>query len=238
VLFLAESTGAPVYVVHCSTGRSAELVREQAMKGHATWCETCPQYLLLDERMYFESHPEHYILQPPLRQAGEPEKLWELVQNRGIAVISTDSCDYTLAQKQEHQQFTKTPGGLPGIETLLPLTYTYGVDAGRIALTDLVRLLCENPARLFGIAPRKGFLRAGSDADVVIYDPQPEGAIRHENLHYLAGYNPYEGMRVKGKVEMTFSRGEIVYRDSDILGQAGRGQFVPGQAFTTAMVNE
>ena len=125
-----------------------------------------------------------------------------------------------------------TPGGLPGIETLLPLAYTYGVDAGRIQITDLVRLLCENPARLFGIAPQKGFLEPGSDADIVLYDPGVERALHHQDLHYLSGYSPYEGMTVKGEVKMTIARGEVIYRDGEILGAAGRGRFVPGAPFS------
>jgi dihydropyrimidinase len=238
VLFLAAEADAPVYIVHCSTGRSVELVREAAQRGQPAWCETCPQYLLFDERVYFEKHPEHYILQPPIRPVGEPEKLWDLVEGGAVSVISTDSCDYTIAQKTEFTEFVKTPGGLPGIETLLPLIYTYGVDAGRIELSDLARMLCENPARLFGLAPRKGFIRPGGDADITLYDPAPERTIRHENLHYLAGYSPYEGMRVKGAVHTTVARGEIIYHQGEITAQEGRGRFVPGQPFDVGLTEE
>lgn len=238
VLFLAEAAGAPVYIVHCTTARSVELVRDAAMKGRPVWCETCPQYLILDERVYLSGHPQHYILQPPIRPVGEPEKLWELVAGRAVSVISTDSCDYTLAQKTEFREFTKTPGGLPGIETLLPLVYTYGVEAGHIDLPAMVRMLCENPARLFGLAPRKGFLNPGSDADIVLYDPRVEKQIHHADLHYLSGYSPYEGIRVKGEVRMTFSRGEVVYRDGQVIGTAGRGRFVPGTSFTLGPISE
>jgi len=234
VLFLAWEARAPVYIVHCSTARSVELVYAARGADQPAWCETCPQYLLLDDRVYEGPHPEHYILQPPLRAVGEPDRLWELVAGGAVSVISTDTCDYTLAQKREFTQFTQTPGGLPGVETLLPLIYTYGVDRGRIPATDLVRMLCENPARLFGIAPRKGFLAPGSDADIVLYDPASERVVHHRDLHYLAGYSPYEGMRVKGEVRMTISRGEIVYRNGEITGISGRGQFVPGAPFSAA----
>jgi dihydropyrimidinase len=232
VVFLAGLAGAPVYIVHCTTGRSVEIIRDARQAGQPAWAETCPQYLLFDDRVYQGDHPEHYILQPPIRPAGEPEKLWELVQNGSVSVIATDSCDYTIQQKTEFSEFTKTPGGLPGIETLLPLVYTYGVDAGRIQVTDLVRLLCENPARLFGIAPQKGFLEPGSDADIVLYDPGVERTLHHQDLHYLSGYSPYEGMPVKGGVKTTIARGEVIYRDGEILGKAGRGRFVPGAPFS------
>ncbi len=237
ILFLAEAANAPVYIVHCTTGRSIELVAEAASAGQPAWCETCPQYLLFDERVYTGDHPEHYILQPPIRPEGEPEKVWKLVEDGAVSVISTDSCDYTIEQKREFAEFTKTPGGLPGIETLLPLVYTYGVDAGRIALTDLCRMLAENPARLFGLAPRKGFLTPGSDADIVLYDPKPEKIIHHEDLHYLSGYSPYEGLKVKGEVKATISRGTVVYRDGQITGEAGRGQFVPGDPFKVSKLD-
>ena len=161
-----------------------------------------------------------------------------MVAKRAVSVISTDSCDYTLDQKREHTEFTKTPGGLPGIETLLPLVYTYGVTEGQIELTDLVRLLSENPARLFGLAPRKGFLRPGGDADIVIYNPDSEKDIHHADLHYLCGYSPFEGMRVKGEVHITFSRGEIIYQDGEITADTGRGQFVPGEPFNLGPVQE
>lgn len=238
VLFLAEAADAPVYIVHCSTARSVELVREAVGRGVAAWCETCPQYLLLDDRVYEGEKPQHYILQPPIRGVGEPEKLWELVSRGAVDVISTDSCDYTIQQKEEYETFTQTPGGLPGIETLLPLMYTYGVDGGRIELTDMVRMMCETPARLFGIAPRKGFLREGSDADIVLYDPSVEKTIRHEDLHYLAGYSPYEGFRVKGEVHTTISRGEIVYQGGEITAETGRGQFIPGAPFEPGSMRE
>ena len=232
VLFLAEKANAPVYIVHCSTAHSVELVRQARASGTNAWCETCPQYLLLDERLYEGDHPEYYILQPPLRAEDEPDKLWALVQEGAVSVISTDTCDYTLAQKQEFQEFTRAPGGLPGIETLLPLVYTYGVETERIKLTELVRLLCENPSRLFGIGQRKGLLRPGADADVVLYDPAPEKTLRQEFTHYLAGYSPYEGMRIRGEVRMTISRGDIIYERGKLTNEKGRGRFVPGEPFS------
>jgi dihydropyrimidinase len=232
VLFLARQANAPVYIVHCSTSHSVELVRQARSSGVQAWCETCPQYLLLDERAYEGDHPEHYILQPPLRAAQEPGNLWGLVQEGAVSVISTDTCDYTLAQKQEFSEFTRTPGGLPGIETLLPLVYTYGVATGQITFPDLVRLLCENPSRLFGIDQRKGFLRTGADADIVLYDPAPETTLRQEATHYLAGYSPYEGTRIRGAVQMTISRGDIIYEQGKISDVVGRGKFVPGEPFS------
>jgi dihydropyrimidinase len=226
VLFLAEAAGCPVHIVHCSTARSVALVAEARDSGQEVTCETCPQYLLLDNAVYEGSEPWRYILQPPLRDPGEPGRLWTLVEAGMVDLIATDHCDYTLGQKTAQDDFTQTPGGLPGVETLLPLMYTYGVGRGRLTLLQLVTLLSINPARVWGLWPRKGALLPGSDADLVIYDPQPEGVVTAESLHYLAGYTPYEGLQVQGRVKATISRGRIVYREGRFLGRKGQGKFV------------
>jgi dihydropyrimidinase len=227
VLFLAEAAGCPVHIVHCSTGRSVALVAEARDAGQVATCETCPQYLLLDNLVYEGPEPWRYILQPPLRGPEEPDRLWALVEGGAVDLIATDHCDYAKGQKIAQDDFTQTAGGLPGMETLLPLMYTYGVDEGRLTIPQLVGLLSANPARVWGLWPRKGALLPGSDADVVLYDPQPEGIIAAENLHHLAGYTPYEGLRVRGQVRATISRGQVVYREGRFVGRKGRGHFVP-----------
>lgn len=231
VLLLATIEGHfPVYIAHCSTVDSAWQIQEfkDRLPGYVHF-ETCPQYLLLDDSVYEGKHPEHYILQPPLRPDEHPELLRASVQDGLVDVISTDTCDYTLAQKIARSDFTQTPGGLPGIETLLPLIYTLFCHELGEPVDKIVKLMTANPARIFGIYPRKGALQVGSDADIVLYDPRPESVIHHQDLHYLAGYNPYEGMQVKGKVHTTISRGEVIYREGDFPASAGRGQFVFGQ---------
>ncbi|MFO7742021.1 MAG: dihydropyrimidinase [Anaerolineae bacterium] len=226
VLFLAEAAGSPVHICHCSTARSVSLVAEAAEAGQLATCETCPQYLLLDNQVYDGAEPWRYILQPPLRDPGETDLLWTLLDARYIGLLCTDHCDYTRAQKLAEKDFTQTPGGLPGMETLLPLMVTYGVADGRLSFPQVVELLCANPARLWGLWPQKGTLRPGSDADLVVYDPAPEGEIREEALHYAAGYTPYDGMAVQGEVRATISRGEIIYHQGHFTGREGRGRFV------------
>lgn len=218
-----------VYIAHCSASHSVFDVKQYRDKGYEIYCETCPQYLLLDDSVYEGIQPEYFILQPPLRPEENRRNLREFVRTGMVDVLSTDNCDYSLAQKQANPDFTQTPGGLPGVETLLPLMYTlFCADLGE-PVTGIASLMTANPARIFGLYPRKGVLAAGSDADVVLYDPAPEGTISHKNLHYAAGYSPYEGMPIKGEVRMTISRGEIVYRDGEFLAKASRGRFVPGQ---------
>ncbi len=231
VLFLAQAINVPVYIVHCSVARSVELVAEAQARGQIAFAETCPQYLLLDESAYSGKEPFRFILQPPLRGAENNEALWSLVEKGIVDVVATDSCDYTLGQKTAQPEFTRTPGGLPGIETLLPLMATYGVAEKRLGWPDLVRLLSTNPARIFGLYPTKGALIPGADADVTIYYPNDRYTLAASDLHGLAGYTPFDGVSLQGRVKVTLSRGRMVYEDGEFRGQAGHGRFIAGQPF-------
>ena len=226
VLLLAEAVHAPVVIVHNSIGATTALVAEARERGQVAFCETCPQYLLLDNTLYEGSEPWRYILQPPLRDPRDREKLWALVDQGVVDMIVTDHCDYTLAQKMALDDFTKTPGGLPGLETLLPLVATYGVADNRIEWTDLARLLAAGPAQLYNLWPRKGALLPGSDADIVLYDPTPTGTLTAERLHSAAGYTPYEGMRVQGRVVSTLRRGMFLVRDGEFVGADTTGMYL------------
>ncbi len=228
ILYLSRLTGSPVYIVHCSSAVSVQQVIRALQRGMKAYCETCPQYLLLDESQYLGDHPERYILQPPLRDKAQNDELWKVVTAGLVDVISTDHCDYTLAQKQEHPEFTRTPGGLPGLETLLPLMYTHSVDKAHLPLTALVRMMSANPAKIFGLDHRKGDIRAGMDADIVIYDPEPRSFVQAETQHGVSGYSPYEGWRLRGAVRTVMSRGRMVIENRQFVGEAGHGQFIPG----------
>jgi dihydropyrimidinase len=226
VLFLAREVGAPVVIVHNSTARTSSLVVEARAQGQLAYAETAPQYLLLDDSRYAGEEPWRYILQPPLRSKTECEALWALLAAGAVDMVITDHCDYTRAQKLESDTFTKTPGGLPGLETLLPLMATYGVAKGRLDWPDLVRLLSRNPAQLYGLWPRKGVLRPGADADVVLYDPEPETIMTDEAIHMRAGYTPFQGMRVQGRVVSTLRRGAFLVRDGALVDPGDRGVFL------------
>jgi dihydropyrimidinase len=228
VLFLARAMGCPLYVVHCSvSGTVNEVIDARERFGQAAMAETTPQYLLLDEDVYAGEHPERGIMQPPLRTAAEPARLWEQVRSGQIQTIGTDHCDYTLTQKLASPKFTETPGGIPGLETMLPLLATYGVAGGRMSWLQLAQLTSSNPARLFGLG-HKGSLEVGLDADVVIYDPRPARTIRAAELHGMAGYSPYEGMALTGRVRDVFSRGRQLVRNGEFHPAPGWGRFVPG----------
>lgn len=242
VIHLARVAGAAVYIVHNSTAESIRQVAEaqRAHDGPPVFCETCPQYFWLDDSRYAGPNAEHFILQPPLRP-----REWQvdlLAAWSALSAVSTDHCDYSLAQKQEHHDFTKTPGGLPGLETLFQLTYTAGVHqaAARqaqgelvapIPLTELARLLSLDPARMFGLFPRKGAILPGSDADLLIYDPEPEITIRAADQHTIGGYCPYDGLKVQGQIRTVVSRGDVLVEDGVLRGERGRGQFLRGKPF-------
>ncbi len=242
VIYLARIAGAAVYIVHNSTSQSVLTVAEaqQDLDQPPLYCETCPQYFLLDDRHYAGPKPEHYVLQPPLRSPDWTVDLLALAPV--LSAVSTDHCDYTLAQKQEFSEFAKTPGGLPGLETSFQLTYTYGVhqaqqraEAGEavipLTLPELARLMATDPARIFGLYPRKGALLPGSDADLLIYDPEVDTVIRTEDQHTIGGFNPYDGLAVKGQVRTVISRGEVLVHDGALRGELGRGRFLRGEPF-------
>ncbi len=227
VLFLADAVDAPVVIAHNSSARTVALIAEARDNGQIAFSETTPQYLILDNRVYEGDEPWRYILQPPLRDPDEPARLWRMVSAGLVDMLITDHCDYTKAQKLAHDDFTQTPGGLPGMETLLPLTATYGVEEGWIDWPDVARLLAKNPAQIYGLWPRKGGLHPGADADVVLYDPHAESVLSAESLHTLAGYTPYEGLPIRGRVIATLRRGEFLVREGQFTGLEGSGLYLP-----------
>lgn len=242
VMYLARVAGAAVYIVHNSTAESVRQVsKTQRSRETPVYCETCPQYFVLDDSRYAGPDAEQFILQPPLRPKAWQVDLLDCWPT--LSAVSTDHCDYTLAQKQEFTEFTRTPGGLPGLETLFALTYTYGVHraierqaAGEavqpVPLPELARLLSADPARLFGLYPQKGAVLPGSDADLLIYDPAPSVVIRASDLHTIAGYTPYDGMTVQGQARTVVSRGEVLVSDGALHGEPGRGRFLRGKPFS------
>jgi len=162
---------------------------------------------------------------PPLRDLAMQAGLWDRLADRHLHSLGSDHCGFTLAQRAGVTDFTRISPGIPGVETSLLLLYTFGVRRNRISILDLVRLLCANPARIFGLWRRKGDLDRGFDADLVIFDPAPERTLSAGELHSRAGYSPYEGMRIVGKVQATICRGKVVYQDGTVISQPGYGQF-------------
>ena len=230
-LTFSRFTGSPVYLVHLSSPDSVDLVTEARGHGVAALAETCPHFLVLDEGVYARPDAARFLMTPPLRDRRLVDGLWERLRAGSIHTVGSDHCGFGLASRLGVDDFRKVSPGIPGVETALLLLYSFGVAAGRIDLGTLVRVLCANPARVFGLWGRKGDLAPGFDADVVLFDPRPRRALSAAELHSRSGFSPYEGLPVTGRVALTIARGAIIYKEGEVLAPAGRGRFLPAARF-------
>ena len=219
-------TGTPLYFFHVSSADAvAELAAAQS-RGWPIYAETCPHYLILDESIYDQSDGYNWCMSPPLRTASHREALWEALVTGTIACVSSDDGAFDVDSKARgSSSFDKVPNGIPGVETRLPLLFSEGVHRNRISVERLVALCSANPARLFGLYPRKGLLAAGADADLVLVDPEGERTLGLANSHMRAGWHPYEGHKVRGIPVLTMLRGEIIMKDNEFCGEEGKGCF-------------
>lgn len=228
VIQQAGAAGAPVYIVHVSTGGGAAAIATARARGQQVFGETCPHYLLLTDERYTSPDSRLFLMCPPLRTAKDNRVLWQHLASGNLQVVATDHCSYSPEQKAAGTTFYNTPSGVPGTETLLPLLYSYGVGRGWLTLPQMVQVLATNPARLFGLYPRKGHLAPGSDADLVVFDPRSQVTLKATGLHSVAGYTIFEGFSLQGYPEATFLRGQLIYERGRFLGRAGQGEFIPG----------
>jgi dihydropyrimidinase len=235
MILLAKMAGdAPLYIVHLTNALGLEFITAARRRGQKNiWAETCPQYLFLDESLYSLPGAEglKYLMCPPLRTRPDQQALWNALAREGtpaIDVVATDHCPFFFeTQKMKGKDdFTKCPSGVPGIEERIPLMYSEGVVKGRISLRRFVDLCCANPAKRFGLYPRKGVIKEGSDADIVIIDGEKKVTIRKAALHENTDYTAYEGFKVQGWPECTISRGEVIVRGGNCTAAAGRGKFI------------
>jgi len=228
---LAEMAGVPVYIVHLSAAEALEQVTAARGRGLEAYAETCPQYLFLSYDNYLEPGFEgaKYVMSPPLRDKSKQDELWRGLAFNDLQAISTDHCPFCFKDGKQlgKDDFSKIPNGAPGIETRMTLTYDGGVAAGRISLNRWVELTSTSPAKLFGLFPRKGTIAPGSDADIVVFDPEREVVLKAETLHMNVDYNPYEGRRVKGAVDTVLSRGEVIVDKGSFNSKPGRGLYLP-----------
>jgi len=218
----------PLYIVHLSGGPGLECIRAARLRGQRNlFAETCPQYLLLDESLYMREDGLKYIMSPPLRSAEHREALWEGIRDGDIDVIATDHCPFFYGKEKQlgKDDFTKAPGGAPGVEARFPLMFAE-TESGRLTPERLVTLCCANPARLFGLYPKKGLIAEGSDADIVLLDPGIKTRLTKDRLHENCDYTPYEGMPLSGYPVMTISRGEVIVQEGRFIGKRGRGKFL------------
>jgi dihydropyrimidinase len=229
---LAQVAKAPVYIVHLSSQPALDAVVEARSRGQNTFAETCPQYLFLSQddlaRPGFEG--AKFVCTPPLRPREHQQVLWRGLRTDQLSVVSTDHCPFCYAEQKELGvgDFTKIPNGLPGVEHRMDLIYQ-GVVAGEISLPRWVEVTSTTPARMFGLYPRKGTIAPGSDADVVVYDPNATQTISAATHHMAVDYSCYEGMQITGRVERVFSRGRQIIVNRAYTGSAGHGRFVARQ---------
>jgi len=226
VAHLVQQSGVWAHIVHVSSGLGLAAVMQARKQGAKLTAETCPQYLLLDSNVYNRKDGHLFSASPPLRTKEDQVQLWEGLVSGALDLVATDHCPFTRKQKMWQGSFLDLPYGLPGVETLLPLLYSEGVVKGRIPITAIPCLLCDGPARINGLYPKKGTLSIGSDADLVIFDPNKEWTIHAEDLHMATDFSPYEEVSIRGAVEMTISRGRIVYADGNFEGERGWGRFI------------
>lgn len=220
LLTIARVVDVPVMVVHLSSEEGYEEICRARARGQKVYVETCPQYLIFDESRYqledFES--AKYVCSPPIRSREDKECLWKAISENQIDTISTDHCSFTMAQKKAGiKDFTKIPNGLPGVMHRPQLIYTYGVLEDRMTLQQMCRLLTENPAKLYGMYPRKGCIAEGSDADIVIWNPNYRRTITAEGQLYKTDFTPYEGIKVRGMAEKVFLRGMLIADKGEII---------------------
>jgi len=231
LLALAQVTGTPLVVAHLSCALGLEPIRAARARGRTVWVETCPHYLLLDEREYRRPGFEgaKFVMAPPARTEIDRASLWGGLARGEIHTVASDHCPFFYATQKARgrDDFSRIPGGAPGIETRLSLLYTYGVRAGRLSPERWVDVCCTQPAQRFGLAPRKGTLLPGADADLVIFDPERHQTLAAANLHQNVDYCPYEGWQVQGTPVTVLARGEVIVLDGKFVGQAGRGRFQP-----------
>ncbi|MCX8011328.1 MAG: dihydropyrimidinase [Ignavibacteria bacterium] len=236
-IFLAQIADAPIYIVHLSCNDALEVVTEARSKGIKAFAETCTQYLFLslDDMNKPGFEDAKYVFTPPLREKWNQEKLWEGLKNNSLQIVSTDHCPFNYKGQKELGigNFTKIPNGGPGIENRMQLMFE-GVNQGKISLNRWVEITSTNPAKMFGMFPRKGTIAPNSDADIVIWDPNKEHIISAKTHHMRVDYSMYEGKKIKGNVDTVISRGEIIIQEDKFFGKKGRGSYIKRQTFGLA----
>jgi dihydropyrimidinase len=234
---IAEIAHAPVYIVHLSCSDALEEVTRARDNGLPAFAETCPQYLFLDYSVYEKPGFEgaKWVMTPPIREQWNQEQLWRGLKFNDLQVVATDHCPFCFREQKELglNDFTKIPNGGPGVEHRMSLVYNGGVASGRISVNRFVEITSTSAAKIFGLFPKKGTIAVGSDADIVVFDPNEEQTISAKTHHMNVDYSCYEGWKVRGVTKTVLSRGEVVIEDGKYVGKDGRGQFLKrGEAFS------
>ena len=221
----AKEIGAPLYIVHLANSKGAEEVAKAQAEGYEIYAETCPQYLEFTSEVYKRTDGRNFVCSPPMKGEESREALWKAIKTGVISTIATDHCPFQSYEKDwGKDDFTKIPNGCAGIENMYPYMLA-AANAGKISYEKAVELCSANPARIFGCT-EKGEIAIGKDADIVIYDPAREFTITNDKMHSDCDHTVWEGIKLKGYPEATYSRGRLVYKDGEFLGEKGWGRFV------------
>jgi dihydropyrimidinase len=234
IITYAKYLGARIHIVHVNTGAAADMIGEANRAGWPITGETCPQYLVFTEDVYRTGKPEanYFVLAPCMRTESDRLTLWRAIDSNELQTVATDHCPYTSAQKLKNAgDFRKIPGGAGGVETSLPILYTYGVEGKRLSIPRLVEVMSTNPAKIFNLFPRKGIIAVGSDADLIIYNPNRETRISAGQLHSNTDHTIYEGLNVKGQVSQTILRGVVVAEDGEPVLDIPNGQYLARETY-------
>ncbi len=230
VITIADIAEVPVYIVHLSSSEGLDEIKYAKYKNKIVFAETCPQYLLLSDKCYNEPkfHGAKYVMSPPLRNVARQEELWNGLNQNYIHTIATDHCPFFFKKQKELglNNFTKIPNGIPSIETRISLIYHYGVLTQKISLTKWIDLIATQPAKLFGLYPKKGIIKINADADIVLFNPNKKHILNHNNLHMNTDYSPYQGSQITGTIDTVIMRGKIIVKNQQFIGALGYGKFL------------
>ena len=232
-LAMTALASAPAYFVHLSSTGAIDAIRHARAEGRPVLAETRPIYLYLTEDRFRDPQGEKYVGYPPLRPQEDVDTIWAALADGTIDVVATDHCCWMLQQKLAAERFNRIMPGMSNLETLVPMLYSEGVAKKRISLQRMVDLVATNPAKIFGLYPRKGAIAAGSDADLVVFDPNRKVTILSTEMHSRSDYDPFEGFEITGWPRETISHGEIIVANRKATAQAGRGHFLERAHFNS-----
>ncbi|MBW6505668.1 MAG: dihydropyrimidinase [Rhodobacteraceae bacterium] len=241
-IMIADMAGVPLYVVHTSCEDSHEAIRRARQQGKRVWGEPLIQHLTLDESEYFSAdwdHAARRVMSPPFRSKHHQDSLWAGLQSGSLSVVATDHCAFTTEQKRFGVgDFTKIPNGTGGLEDRMPMLWTHGVRTGRITMNEFVAVTSSNIAKILNCYPQKGAILVGSDADIVVWDPEASKTISAKTQQSAIDYNVFEGKEVTGLPRYTLTRGKVAVSEGTVQTESGHGAFVPrapGQAVNRAL---
>ena len=231
LLVAAKLSGAPVYIVHVSADATMRKIADARLLGQRVYAETCPQYLYLDDELYLEPDAAKYVCSPPLRNRKNKALLWSAISQNLMDVVATDHCSFNITKKQElcAKGFNKIPNGMPGVESRMLLLYK-GVLDGHITLPQMVSVTSAKAAQIFGMYPRKGVIAPGSDADVVLLDPNRKSVISAARQYQNVDYTPFEGTEIRASIDSVYLRGKKIFQNGAFLTDKPLGEYIPRKA--------